>query len=158
MNEGVGSTTILVIMMVFVTVVSAYMAFNVNYNKAFRLKNKVIATYNKYDGMCGSECDAEIAEYAKEIGYSPHRSLNCDSSDIKPAGSQTIPNNYYCGYKIDVKGANSTGGSTTYYDEEERYYYRILTRIDIQIPVVQNVFGLRILTVTGDTKVFTVED
>lgn len=158
MNEGVGNTTILVIMMVFVTVVSAYMAYNVNYTKAFRLKNKIISTYNKYDGQCGSECNAEIANYAKDIGYSPHKSLNCDNTSIKPSGAQTIPNTYYCGYKIDVKGANSAGDGSKYYDVEERYYYRILTRIDIQIPIVQNVLGLRILTVTGDTKVFTVEE
>lgn len=157
MNEGVGNSIILFILMLFITAVSAYMAFNVNYTKAFRLKNKVIATYNKYDGECGSACNNEIAEYAKDIGYSPHKSLNCEDMNIKPSGSQTIPNTYYCGYKIDVEGATTTGGATTF-DEEERYYYRIMTRIDIQIPVVQNILGLRLLTVTGDTKVFTVEE
>ena len=34
------------------------------------------------------------------------------------------------------------------------YYYRILTRIDIRIPIVQNVLNLRVLNVTGDTKTF----
>ena len=51
MNEGVGSTTIIVIIMVFITVVSAYMAYNVNYTKAFRMKNKVISMYEKENGQ-----------------------------------------------------------------------------------------------------------
>ena len=43
MNEGIGSTTILVIIVVFIALVSGYMAYNVNYTKAFRMKNKIIS-------------------------------------------------------------------------------------------------------------------
>ena len=156
MNEGVGNASILVIIMVFITVVSAYMAYNVNYTKAFRLKNKIIATYDKYDGKCDSTsaCWDEIEEYAHDIGYTKHNSLRCDRD--RPAGaSMSQERFYFCEYKIDVD--NSGTGSDIQDEGKENYYYRILTRIDIQIPIVQNVLSLRALTVTGDTKVYTVE-
>ena len=155
MNEGVGNVTILVIIMVFITVVSAYMAYNVNYTKAFRLKNKIIATYDKYDGQCDSTsvCWDEIEKYAKEIGYTKHNNLRCDRD--KPAGSTAQERYYFCEYKVDVN--NSAAGTDVQDEGKAHYYYRILTRIDIQIPVVQNVLSLRALTVTGDTKVYTVE-
>lgn len=159
MNEGVGSTSILVIMMVFLTVVSAYMAYNVNYTKAFRLKNKVIATYDKYNGECGSgsDCWDEIEEYADEIGYASHTNLGCEKSDILPANYSTYTaRNYFCEYKVDVNESSSGHGIQD--EGEEHYYYHIVTRIDIQIPIVQNVLALRALTVTGDTKVYTKKD
>lgn len=158
MNEGVGSTTILVIMMVFVTVVSAYMAYNVNYTKAFRLKNKIIATYDKYEGECGtsSACWSEIEEYAKDIGYTKHANLRCSDSSVLPANVDTTQErNYFCEYKIKVN--NSSSGAGVQDEGKDYYYYRILTRIDIQIPIVQNVLSLRALTVTGDTKVYAVD-
>lgn len=159
MNEGVGSTSILVIMMVFLTVVSAYMAYNVNYTKAFRLKNKVISTYDKYDGDCssGSSCWNEIQDYAEEIGYVRHSDLGCDRDDVKPSNVfQQQSRIYYCEYKIKVNEASSGIGIQD--EGEEHFYYHIVARIDISIPVVQNVFALRALTVTGDTKVYTKKD
>lgn len=160
MNEGVGSTSILVIMMVFLAVVSGYMAYNVNYTKAFRLKNKVISTYDKYNGECsnGTSCWDEIQDYAKEIGFEKHANLGCSKSDIMPSGVSGSPHerNYFCEYKIKVN--DSATGSDIQSEGEEHYYYHIVTRIDIQIPIVQNVLALRALTVTGDTKVYTKKD
>ena len=150
MNEGVGSTTIIVIIAVFIA------AYNVNYTKAFRMKNKIVSLYEEYDGDCNSECMDRIHEYANSIGYNPYGSLNCDSTDIKPLGldgSPTEKSGLYCEYRIQVQKSND-GDVYPDNNHKEQYYYRILTRIDIQIPIVQNVFDLRILNITGDTKIF----
>ena len=157
MNEGVGSTTILTIIAVFIAFAAAYMAYNVNYTKAFRMKNKIIATYEKYDGKCGLACDYEIKSYATEIGYKPHKSTDCTTYTDLPSGTlekRSKNDGAYCVYKIQ---AERTGDSSVYTDMKTEYYFRVLTRIDIQIPIVQNVLGLRILSVTGDTKTFEFE-
>jgi hypothetical protein len=165
MNEGVGSTTIIVIIMVFITVVSAYLAYNVNYTKAFRMKNKIIAMYEKADGHCdpGTECRTTIAQYAEEIGYAGD-TLNCDNNPYKPTGSsliskERVESSYqgkkvsYCVYKM--KGdTTGTSGDDLIDPNKPQYYFRVVTSIDIQIPIVQNVFNLRWLNVTGDTKLF----
>lgn len=171
MNEGVGSTTIIVIIMVFITVVSAYMAYNVNYTKAFRMKNKIISLYEEYDGVCTNSlvngetksCRQKLAEYGKEIGYSG-ADLNCSNNPFKPTGTGTLLSTQkvnlshqgvlssFCEYKM--KGDTKASGSDIVDENPESYYYRIVTRIDIQIPIVQNVFQLRLLNVSGDTKLF----
>ena len=165
MNEGIGSTTIIVIIVVFIAVVSGYMAFNVNYTKAFRMKNKIISMYERYDGDCpeGSECQKEIIQYAKDIGYSPDmNSGNCDNSFFKPGSESDYSSKSfkrttyhseakYCEYKMVIpKAAHSD--SSVIQDSKDQFYYRIVTRIDIRIPIVSNVLDLRFLNVTGDTK------
>ncbi len=159
MNEGVGSTTVLVVIVVFIAVVSAYLAYNVNYTKAFRMKNKIISLYEEYDGKCVTECRNKIIEYAKDIGYNPYNSLRCDDQDVKPAGVTTTTgrevSGLFCEYKIKVQ--KSSASDDVFIDSGDEYYYRILTRIDIQIPIIQNILSLRILNVTGDTVAFVEE-
>lgn len=164
MNEGVGSTTIIVIIIAFITIVSAYMAYNVNYTKAFRMKNKIISLYEEYDGECLTQtvngetesCQQKIRNYANQIGYTS-AALNCDTNPLRPTHDlMGNPQKYdvgYCAYKI--REINARSSDSTVVDEgKEMYYYRIITRIDIQVPIIQNVLQLRILNITGDTKLF----
>ena len=157
MNEGIGSTTILTIIVVFIAIVAGYMAYNVNYTKAFRMKNKIIALYEENNGICGTVCQNEIVSYAKEIGYNPAGALNCNDTDIKPIGitssSGSNKKGLYCEYKISVQKSKSS--DHVFVDSSDEYYYRILTRINIQIPIIQNLLNLRVLNVTGDTKSFS---
>ena len=55
MRDAFGGVTNLVIIVVFLTLVSGYLAFNVNYTKAFRVKNKIISTFEQYEGVCDSD-------------------------------------------------------------------------------------------------------
>ena len=56
MRDAMGGTVVLVIIVVFIVVTLGYMAFNVNYTKAFRMKNKIISVYEDYKGDCQSDC------------------------------------------------------------------------------------------------------
>jgi hypothetical protein len=125
------------------------------------MKNKIISVYEKYNGACTTEdggCRDQIVSFAREIGYSPKRgSLDCEDDRFKLEGAgiaevQAGTNDLvgYCEYKVKVVKTDNAVNEC-----EEKYYYRILTKIDINIPIVQNVFNLRVLNVTGDTKVFT---
>lgn len=139
MRDAAGGAMNLYIIVVFIVFALGYMAFNVNYTKAFRMKDKVISIYEKYKGQCSSECEAEIIQYAKKIGYEPEPgSLRCGSGTDQ---------NYYC---ITAKEAGgSTGGIK---DRNLRCYYHITTRVNVNIPIIENLLHLKVLDVTGDTK------
>jgi hypothetical protein len=42
MRDAMGGSVALVIIVVFIVIALGYMAFNVNYTKAFNMKNKII--------------------------------------------------------------------------------------------------------------------
>ena len=54
MRDAFGGLMNMVIIIVFLVLVSGYLAFNVNYTKAFRVKNKIITTIEQYEGNCGN--------------------------------------------------------------------------------------------------------
>lgn len=153
MNEGIGGVTVLTIIVVFVVVVSSYMAFNVNYTKAFRVKNKVVDCFNKYGTKCrnvtdaSNICNKEIREYAESIGYTP-KMVKCPTASVS-ADSYPVSTQYYCAISHKKPKSNNA------VDEGDYYYFTIITMIDIDIPIVNNadVLGLdRYLIVSGDTK------
>lgn len=156
MNEGIGGTLILSFIVLFMVFVLSYMAFNVNYTKAFRMKNKVIAQYEKYNGNCTSTCRTEIRKYAQDIGYNPSGRLNCnDYLKAENLVSTTPIDNLYCEYKIKAYKTNNVRSGTSIVDDAGNpYYFKILTRTNITIPIVQNAIPMNVLNSTGDTKVF----
>lgn len=162
MNEGVGSSSILVIIVVFIVFTFGYLAYNINYSKAFHMKNKVIRTYEKYNGVCkntsSNPCLAEIQDYAKQIGYTAYKNLDCDSSVLrakKTGGGEVVSGepmgDLYCSYKLEASNGTGKGQLN---DNGCYYYYRIMTRVNIQVPIIQRILSNSVLTVTGDTKQF----
>ena len=78
MRDALGGSVVFVIIVVFMVVVLSYLAFNVNFTKASRMKNKIIATYEEYQGICKSDCQNKIVDYSKEIGYDVgNATFNC---------------------------------------------------------------------------------
>jgi len=169
-NEGIGSTIVLAVIIVFVTFVSGYMAYNVNYTKAFRMKNKIISVYEKYDGKCmgekKSQCNTEIEEYAKQISYSTSdwfTSINpsfCDNNIHKPDSGRitkkdTVRSPGYCVYEIEVPRAPDTGFAIDDKNNLPHHYYRIVTVINIRVPIIEN--WMQWNYVTGDTKQYVTE-
>lgn len=146
MRDGIGSTVIITIIIVFIVFVSSYLAFNVNYTKAFRMKNKIIDLYNDYDGKCLEECNDEIKSYAEKLGYKP-ASLICPSGTPLPSDKKI-----YCCEKVFVKNNSATPGVVN--DKAQGYYYTIITRINIDIPLVDNIINIPLFNISGDTKVY----
>ena len=50
MRDAFGGAVNIYIIVVFIVFALGYMAFNVNYTKAFRMKDKIVALYEKYNG------------------------------------------------------------------------------------------------------------
>lgn len=145
MRDAMGGSVALVIIVVFIVIALGYMAFNVNYTKAFRMKNKIISVYEDYDGECLSDCRRAIKEYSKTIGYSTGNNMGC------PSGYKNS-DNIYCYKKME--NLNTIGDSNIIDDSKKRSYYRIITKINVEIPIINNILDLRIFYITGDTKTF----
>ena len=142
MRDAMGGTVALVIIVLFIVFALGYMAFNVNYTKAFRMKNKIISVYDDYDGKCNSNCENTIKNYAKSIGYSLGNEMQCPEGYSKN-------NHLYCYKKI---GAITDAGAVD--DLSNKYYYRIITKINVEVPIINNILDLKIFYITGDTKTY----
>ena len=159
MRDALGGSVTIVIIVVFIVIVLGYLAFNVNYTKAFRMKNKIISTYEEYNGVCdgvnttstsANSCFDKITDYARDVGYQPGE-LDC-AADYHAAGS------YYCYKEIKINSEKDAEEKGVIYEKNNsRVYYKIATRINIQIPIIQNVFNMQLFWVTGDTKSFEVK-
>ena len=150
MRDAIGGAVNIVIIVAFIVIVLAYLAFNVNYTKASRMKNKIIATYEDYNGVCNSECNGKINDYAKEVGYSIDGGKSC------PAGFDKDTDYYnYCYREVLVQ--KHAADDKVISDLGTRYYYDIATRINIEIPIIQNIFDFQLFWVSGNTKVFIIK-
>lgn len=147
MRDAVGGSAAIFIIMIFIVVALGYLAFNVNYTKAFRMKNKIISVYEDYDGECSSKCQEHIKKYAATIGYLS-ADINC------PKGYKGMED-LYCIKEVEVH-PNNSGEEIS--DLSNRSYYKIITKINVDVPVIRNIFDLRIFQITGDTKTFIREN
>ena len=81
MRDAFGGLLNIVIIVVFMTLVSGYLAFNVSYAKAFKVKNKIISTIENYNANCDfnnpeNECYIDVSEYEHTIGYQANINLS----------------------------------------------------------------------------------
>ena len=143
MRDALGGSVSIVIIVVFIVISLGYLAFNVNYTKAYRMKDKVISLYNENDGYCDTACREIIAKYATSIGYSTDNSIKCPDYYERVGG-------LYCIKAIDVYGGNEHVVG----DQKRKIYYRVVTKINLQIPVISNVFDFKLFYISGDTKDF----
>ena len=74
MRDALGGVVNIQFILIFIVLVSGYLAFSVNYTKAFRAKNKIIDVYESYEGNLKNEGALEkINTYLNKIGYKPAR-------------------------------------------------------------------------------------
>ncbi len=162
MRDALGGTVTLMIIVVFIVFALGYMAFNVNYTKAFRMKNKIISVYEDYKGDCSStECQNTITNYARTIGYTTDLSMSCPSGFEKVKGMycvrETVVNSDKQYSSIShIKKSGRSGVSLS--DIKTKHYFTIITKINIQIPVINNIMDLQFFNIRGDTKTFEVAE
>lgn len=137
MKDAFGGILNIVFVVIFLVIVSGILGLIVNYTKAFRMKNIVISAIENFDGASGcfdassdSDCKEKIIEGANKIGYHPVN-INCSGA--------TEAYSYFC-YKKEPTA-------------NKHYVYTITTQVDINIPIINNIMGLSIFQVHGDTRI-----
>ena len=145
MRDAFGGIVNLSMIVVFLVLVCGYLAFNVNYTKAFRVKNYIITTIEQYEGNCdntSSACAQKIDDYIKQVGYS--------APDFELDGYTCQKG--YCYKRFDVANEGVDEG-------QKQFYYRVVTQINIDIPIINKIMpSLRIFQISGNTKLITAFD
>ena len=149
MKESVGYTVSLNIMIVFITIIIAFLCATLIYFKSNKVSNVITSAIEKYEGY-NSSAISEINRNLSTLGYGSH-SINCNSS-IEDKGAINGKCNHiegtgdrgycvYVCYEQDVFEDDRYAG--------DYYYYKIRTNMMITIPVVQDILDIPIYSNTN---------
>lgn len=150
MNNSIGGVYALALVFFGIVIISGFMAFTTNYNKAFKMKNRIVYILERYDNNPTSdEALGEIRAYAKSIGYSASSQFTstCDGADYTLDSNNTG----WC-YKVvyNSKKDQATNGEI---DEYESKYVNVRTFVSIDIPILNTLFPhIKYFSVDGSTK------
>jgi len=151
MKDALGGIVNIWFIAVFIVIISGYLAFSIQYNKAFRMKNEIIEAIEQCDGyengtsrLCAQEI---ITSYMKQIGYSvPDWSWNecsASSSDCERGNGFWVKRHVVSTSKSEEIG--------------NQYYYTVATAVNTDIPVFRNLMpNMSIFQVSGNTRRITV--
>lgn len=151
MKESIGYTVSFNIMIVFITVIIAFLCAALIYFKSNKASNIIQTAIEKYEGYY------EGPDAAKELRYRPAiEEINRNLSSIG-YGSRTIscaPNvtdsNDRNG-RCDLVSPQNTNSYCVYECEEdsEYYYFKIRTNMMINIPIINNIMDIPIYSNTN---------
>jgi hypothetical protein len=144
MQDAYGGLVNIFLLVTFLIVIEGVFAIAVNYTKAFKMKNYVIASIEQYEGsetcfgtVGESACIKRIKEYAANIAYAPAE-LNCNASN-----QYKEVEGLFCWKESDNKSQENSATNKS---------YRIVTQVDIHFPIVSKLTGLSFFQVSGDTR------
>lgn len=80
MKDAISGAMSLQIIVIFMLIVNGYLAFSVNYTKAFRVKNEIISIIEKNEGLMNANgvnnnAATQIVQYMKSVNYHLHQVL-----------------------------------------------------------------------------------
>lgn len=141
MRASIGGIVNLFLVTIFIIIVSSLLLFNVSYAKSYRVKNKIITTYEQYEGKCGlhTSCQSEIKNYEDRLGYNVTRAMVADAA----RGETCYQDLGYCAIK--QKAANYKQGNRA-------YTYKIRTEVKVRFPFVEDILGIGTFKISGKTK------
>lgn len=142
MRDALGGVVNIQFILIFIVLVSGYLAFSVNYTKAFRAKNKIIDVYESYEGnLKNPGAEEKISSYLKKIGYRPATqyvtaaNADCDKCDCSSG--------LYCIQNVEVDSESAL----------QKTYAEVTTFISIDIPIINHILPhVDFFKVKGSTK------
>lgn len=163
MKEAIGGAMTIQIIIVFLLIINAYLAFNVNYTKAFRVKNEIISIIEKNEGLTGADISSssgaisgcqpgdnacsQIQTYLSQVGYNTNE-FDCNR-DRNDTGYTRMPGGY-CVKAILEGTHNSSDLGSTYVGS----HYAVKTFVKINFPVLDKFLPVlsNVFAVKGETK------
>ena len=152
MRESVGGAWLFGIVIVFVFFFAGFLAYSINYTKAFNVKNEIVnyiehlRGFSKFDSTGGRSIEVETDErvlnetvegkmyqYIQRVGY--------NHSAVDPSVCSDGKGEYYWGSCIYKVCSNNNKYADT--------YYKVTTFINFTIPVVNLTFTIPIVGETG---------
>lgn len=144
MRDAIGGAMTIQIILIFLLLINGYLAFSVNYTKAFRTKNQIISIIEQHEGLT-KNAQQKIKTYLTKSHY------NVSSNWF----TRPEKKGYTCfdgGYCVKVTAVDETGSN----DPGNVYrgtYYSVITFVNIDIPIINKIFPmLDVFQVKGETK------
>ena len=148
MRDAIGQVFALQVILIFVLLINGYMAYSVNYTRAFRVKNQIVNIIEQYEGPT-DDAMAKIGSYVDGMTYRvPQTLINSFRNRYASnnGDGEVSCQDGWCYIAHDVK---TTGGD----GEMNGTYYSVVTFVNIDIPVINNLIGLGdFLSVSGETR------
>ena len=148
MRDAIGGVMSLQIIVIFLILVNCYLAFSVNYTKAFRVKNEIRSIIEKNEGLTCSAMEQINdlmfkASYSINEGYTTWCQKNGYNVATTEAGSFC-----YKYQKVDVTGTSNQ--NNTY----KGAYYTIATFVDMDVPLMNKIlpFAGGAFIIKGETS------
>ncbi len=146
MKEAIGGVFSLEFIIIFLLILNGYLAWNVNYTKAFRVKNEIRSIIQKNEGLTESAVD-DIEVYMNKVNYHQNEKFTewCGRQGLYTCRTDT---GTFC-YEVATSDKYGLRDG-----QEIAAYYTIYTFVDINIPVINNLlpFTAGLFTVTGETS------
>ena len=163
MKEAIGQTILLQVILVFMIFLNAFLAFSVNYTKAFRVKNKVINVIEQNEGITGTIGDSadakttrgEINAYTSSVGYTGKTDNDTKSNGWRN-GIKVVA---HC---VGTIGSNKGCPDVPVAGVKYRVYYSVTTSINFHVPIIGPIFetasgDLNLMQVKGDTSMIYID-
>lgn len=137
MKDAIGGLFSIQAIVIFMIVVNCFLAFSVNYTKAFRAKNEIRSIIEKNEGLT---CQAlkQIDDFVLKNNYriADGFATWCSNNNYQVArDSNQTPLFCYKVEKVDIAGGSSNN------DTYKGAYYTIATFVNIDIPIFNKVFS-----------------
>lgn len=146
MRDAIGQVFALQVILAFVLLINGYMAYSVNYTRAFRVKNQIVNIIEQYEGPYNDEAIAKINNYIAQMTYKVPPKLVQEFLEDYSSSDEKSCQNGWCYVAHDVSIDDADG-------ERTGKYYSVVTFVNINIPVINNLVGLGdFLRVVGETK------
>lgn len=159
MRESIGYTVSLNIVIVFLTIVFAFLSAALIYYKSNKVNNIITETIEKYEGF-NSLAENEINAKLTSIGYNK-KPVNCEKyynkfmTTLLNQASGNLVNGecYYNNSRSSVSGDN---GYCVFYCREKDYltgkyytFYKFSTNMMINIPIINDILDIPIFSNTN---------
>ena len=141
MKDAFGGIINMVFVALFLVIMIGILGLVVSYTKAFKMKNIIITHIENYEASgcftADTACMNKIKASAEGIGYGSR--ITCPADFIKIDG-------LFC-YKemISTKTENHIS--------DRPISYRIITQVDLDLPIISSIFSINFFQVIGDTRV-----
>ena len=163
MRESIGGALTLEIVIIFMVLVNSYLAYSVNYSKAFKVKNSIIdliennegypsgtavsCTANNTDDSFAGKLCAILNSYGYNAKGYPAKDKGCSDVPHAPGlddlGICIIPH-------TNIIGQESVD------NKYQGVYYTVYSYINIDLPIIRNIFENMmpsVFRISGDTNI-----
>lgn len=153
MKESMGLVPTLSVIIFALVLISGYLAFTINYSKAYKANSKIVNIIQKYNNKIDERTQKEINEYLESINYNASTEYT-DKCRVEHYTVSTGSTNKSWCYKI-ISSEDENDKSK---NDVNRVYVKVRTYISIDIPILNRIFpNLELSRVDGATKPVIVE-